>query len=118
MVPDIIIDENFSDDGFNLIEKLEKREFESKELTDLRFEAEEITRDNDINELIAFDKIKKNLEFHFDYQQLKRYNGLLIETAMCLLFIIKLYIVTDYFSKNLSVSTINAYTLSYNELAQ
>lgn len=69
MVHDIIIEENFSDEGFDLIEKLEKREFESKELSDLKFEVEELTRDNDINELLAFDKVKHNLEYHFDYQK-------------------------------------------------
>lgn len=69
MEPEIIIEEDFSEESLDLLEKIEKKEFESKEVFDLKFEAEELTKDNEIHELICFDKIKKNLEYHFDYQK-------------------------------------------------
>jgi len=65
----IIIEENFSDEGLNLIEKIDKKEFESKEISDLKFEAEEFSKDNNINELISYDLIKNNLEYKLDYQK-------------------------------------------------
>ena len=69
MTYDIIIEENFSDEGIDLIEKIEKKEFESKEISDLKLEAEEFSKDNRINELISYDLIKGNLEYKLDYQK-------------------------------------------------
>jgi SNF2 family DNA or RNA helicase len=69
MTYDIIVEENFSDDGLDLIEKIDKKEFESKEISDLKFEAEELSKDNKINELISYDLIKNNLEYKLDYQK-------------------------------------------------
>jgi SNF2 family DNA or RNA helicase len=66
---DIIVEENFSEEGLDLIEKLEKKEFESKEISDLKFEAEEFTKDNKINELISYNLIKDNLEYKLEYQK-------------------------------------------------
>jgi SNF2 family DNA or RNA helicase len=69
MVYEIIIEESFSEDGLNLIEKIENKEFESKEVSDLRLEAEEISKDNKITELISYDLVKDNLEYKLDYQK-------------------------------------------------
>jgi SNF2 family DNA or RNA helicase len=69
MAYNIIIEENFSDDGLDLIEKVDKKEFESKEISDLKFEAEEFTKDNKINELISYESIKNNLEYKLEYQK-------------------------------------------------
>jgi SNF2 family DNA or RNA helicase len=66
---DIIVEENFSEDGLDLIEKIDKKEFESKEISDLKFEAEEFSKDNKINELISYELIKNNLEYKLDYQK-------------------------------------------------
>jgi SNF2 family DNA or RNA helicase len=65
----IIVEENFSEEGLDLIEKIEKKEFESKEISDLKFEAEEFTKDNKINELISYNLIKDNLEYKLEYQK-------------------------------------------------
>ena len=65
---EIIVEENFSDEKPDLIEKIEKKEFESKEISDLKFEAEEFSKD-DVNELISYDLIKDNLEYKLDYQK-------------------------------------------------
>ncbi len=67
--PEISVEESFSDEDFDLFEKLEKRSFESKEMLDLRFEAEELTKDSDINELISYDLVKKNLTYELPYQK-------------------------------------------------
>jgi SNF2 family DNA or RNA helicase len=69
MEPNIIIEESFSDEDFDLFEKIGKKDFESKELSDLRFEAEEITKDSGINELISYDSIKGNLIYDLGYQR-------------------------------------------------
>jgi len=65
---DIIINESFSDDDFDLFDKVEKGVFESPELFQLRVEAEEISKDKEINELISYGLIEKNLEYKLPYQ--------------------------------------------------
>lgn len=66
---DIFIEESFSDDDFDLFEKIEKKSFESKEMLDLRLDIEELTKDSDINELISHEMIKKNLAYDLHYQK-------------------------------------------------
>jgi hypothetical protein len=43
---------------------LKRSKFESPEALKLRVEAEELSSDTEISELICFDAIKKNLEYH------------------------------------------------------
>jgi SNF2 family DNA or RNA helicase len=62
------INESFSDDEEELFDKIEKKEFESKELLDLKVEAQEISHDTVITELKSYPKIKKNLEFDLPHQ--------------------------------------------------
>ena len=64
----VIINESFSDDDEDLFEKIEKKEFESKDLMDLKVEAQEISHDTLITELKSYPKIKKNLEFDLPHQ--------------------------------------------------
>ncbi len=65
----IIIEESFSDDDFDLVEKLGKRDFESKNISDLKFEAEKFSQNNEINEIVSYDLIKKNLNYQLPYQK-------------------------------------------------
>jgi len=64
----IIINESFSDDDFSSFEDIETVNFDSPELLDLKVEAEEISKENEIESLIGFDMIKKNLEYHLPHQ--------------------------------------------------
>ncbi len=65
---DIIINSSFSDDDELLFDKLDKQEFESEEVLNLKVEAEEISKETEINELLSYDIIKKNLEYHLPHQ--------------------------------------------------
>ncbi|MGV8152469.1 MAG: DEAD/DEAH box helicase [Candidatus Nanoarchaeia archaeon] len=64
---EIIINESFSDEE-NIFEKIEKKQFESKDISSLRISAEEITSETEIKELMSFEKIKKNLEYNLPHQ--------------------------------------------------
>jgi SNF2 family DNA or RNA helicase len=64
---DIIIEESFSDDK-NIFEKIEKKQFESFNMRDLRFEAEEISNENRISELISYAEIAPRLQFQLAHQ--------------------------------------------------
>lgn len=65
---DIIINESFLDDDGVLLEKLEKKQFETQDALNLRVEAEELSSDTEISSLICFDMIKKNLAYHLSHQ--------------------------------------------------
>jgi SNF2 family DNA or RNA helicase len=65
---EIIINESFINNEENLFEKLEKKQFESPNALKLRVEAEELSSSTEISELICFDLIKKNLEYHLKHQ--------------------------------------------------
>lgn len=64
---DIIIEESFSDDE-QIFEKIENRQFESQDLLNLRFEAEEISKETQINELISYPEIVPRLQFNLSHQ--------------------------------------------------
>lgn len=65
---EININESFSTEDLSFFEKLEKKEFESANLLDLKVEAEEISNDTEINELICYPEIEKNLTYKLPYQ--------------------------------------------------
>ena len=65
---EILINESFSNEDLSFFEKLEKKEFESSELLELKKEAEEINHDTEINELLCYDLISKNLAYKLPYQ--------------------------------------------------
>ncbi len=64
----VIINEDFSDD-IEVLEKVEKKEFESSKILDLKFDAEEITQEGKINEIISYSKVKPNLEYDLPHQR-------------------------------------------------
>ena len=67
---EIIINESFADDNVDMLfDKVEKNDFSSQEMLSLKVSAEEINKKNEINELISWDVVKKNLEYHFAYQK-------------------------------------------------
>lgn len=65
---EITVDESFSNEDLAFFEKLEKKEFESSKLLDLKVEVEEISYDTEINELLGYDLIEKNLAYKLPYQ--------------------------------------------------
>ena len=64
----IIIRENFSDDDLDIFDKINNQEFESKEMLDLKVEAQDLSKETMITELKSYPKIKKNLEFDLPHQ--------------------------------------------------
>ena len=64
----IIINESFSDEDEDVFEKLGKKQFESQELFELKLDSEEISHENEIERLISYDEIKKNLKYSLDFQ--------------------------------------------------
>ncbi|MDA3836842.1 MAG: SNF2-related protein [Nanoarchaeota archaeon] len=65
---DVTINESFSNEDLSFFEKLEKKEFESSTLLNLKVEAEEISNDTEINELLGYALIEKNLAYKLPYQ--------------------------------------------------
>lgn len=65
---EIIINESFLNNEENLFDKLEKKQFESSNALKLRVEAEALSSDTEISELICFDLVKKNLEYNLKHQ--------------------------------------------------
>ena len=64
----ITINESFSNEDLSFFEKLEKKEFESSKLLDLKVEAEEMSNDQVITELISYELIEQNLYYKLPYQ--------------------------------------------------
>jgi SNF2 family DNA or RNA helicase len=64
----IIINESFSDDDSPIFDRIEKKQFDSQDVSNLRVDAEEISSETEIKELISFNKIKKNLEYNLPHQ--------------------------------------------------
>lgn len=76
----IQINEYFEDD-FDLLDKIENKEFEKSDFANLRLEAEELSHESAITKLDSWPSIKKNLEFDLSHQRdgalkiLRDYNG-------------------------------------------
>src|SRR6056297_813286 len=64
----ININHSFSNEDFELLENMEKRNFDSGKLLKLKFKAEEISNEKEIRELISYNQIKKNLAYKLPYQ--------------------------------------------------
>ncbi len=64
---EIIIEESFSDDS-EIFEKIEKKQFEHFNMADLKFEAEEISKESQISELISYPEIIPRLQFNLPHQ--------------------------------------------------
>ncbi|MBT4136167.1 DEAD/DEAH box helicase [archaeon] len=66
MSNEIIIQESFEDIEEEII--VDKDEFNSREIAELKIKANELVSDNEINELISYPKIKKNLTYNLPHQ--------------------------------------------------
>jgi len=66
---DIIVNENFEDGASDLFGDIEKKSFDSSELFKLQMDAKEIVSDGEIDELISYGMIKKNLAYDLPYQR-------------------------------------------------
>jgi len=64
----IQINESFFEDETPLSEKLKKGRFDSTDIFKLKMDAGEVSKETEISELISFDMIKKNLEYHLSHQ--------------------------------------------------
>jgi SNF2 family DNA or RNA helicase len=65
---EIIINQDFSNEDFNLFEKIDKKQFESQEFLDLKFQAQELSSKQEINELLCSSLLEKNLEYKLPHQ--------------------------------------------------
>ncbi|MFH0808317.1 MAG: SNF2-related protein [archaeon] len=66
---EIIVNENFDDDEDELFGDLENGSFDSSELFKLRMDADEVSSDSEINELISYGEVSKNLAYDLPYQR-------------------------------------------------
>ncbi len=69
MEPDITIRESFSEESDEFFEKIEKKQFDSKAIMELKIEAEEVSQDHEIKELLSYESIKKYLEYDLPHQR-------------------------------------------------
>ena len=63
-----IVEENPKED-LEIIEKIKNKDFEQRELFELKLRSEEAAKQSEIKELIAYSMYKKNLEFNLPHQQ-------------------------------------------------
>jgi len=67
---EIIVNENFEDDASELFGDIENKSFDSSELFKLQMDAKDlVSSDKEINELISYGMIKKNLAYDLPYQR-------------------------------------------------
>lgn len=64
----IQINESFFEDETPLSEKLKKGKFDSTDIFELKMDAGEVSKETEINELISYDLLKKNLEYKLPHQ--------------------------------------------------
>src|SRR3989344_6500475 len=65
---EIIINEDFSDDSSQFEGDFNKKEFESVDSFELRMNAQELSKEVEIRELISYNSIKKNLQYDLPHQ--------------------------------------------------
>ncbi len=61
--------ESFSKEDLKVIEKIKNKEFESRDIFELKLKSEEAARQSEIKELISYPLIKKNLTYNLPHQQ-------------------------------------------------
>lgn len=66
---EIIVNENFEDDASELFGDIESGSFDSSELFKLQMDATEISSDREIDELISYGMVSKNLAYDLPYQR-------------------------------------------------
>jgi len=67
LTDDIFVNESFSDEEF-LFDNIKNKDFGSEEILKLKIEANEISKDSEITELISYSSIKKNLTYELPHQ--------------------------------------------------
>ncbi len=65
----IKINQEFSNNDFNILKKIKNKQFEDRKLFELRLKAEEAAKQTEIKELISYPLIKNNLSFNLPHQQ-------------------------------------------------
>ncbi len=63
------IKESFSEDEINILKKISDKQFEKREVFELRLQAKEAAKNSEINELISYPLIKKRLAYNLPHQQ-------------------------------------------------
>lgn len=61
--------ETIAKDDFDIIEKIKNKDFEAREILELKLKSEEAAKQSEITELISYPLIKKNLAFNLPHQQ-------------------------------------------------
>jgi len=61
--------EGFSNEDLKIIEKIKNKEFESRQIFELKLKSEETAKQSEIKELISYPLIKKNLTYNLPHQQ-------------------------------------------------
>ncbi len=61
--------EGFSDEDLKIIEKIKLKDFESRQIFELKLKSEETAKQSEIKELISYPLIKKNLTYNLPHQQ-------------------------------------------------
>lgn len=64
----IVIEESFSDDDNLILEKIEKKQFDSADSAELKVNAVQLETNSEISSLVSYDLIKKNLTYQLPYQ--------------------------------------------------
>ena len=64
----IIINESFAFEDDDIFDKIESKDFESPEMLDLKVNSENLSKDTQINELISYSEILKNLTYDLSHQ--------------------------------------------------
>jgi len=66
---DLKIKESFSNDETKILEKISNKQFEEREVFELRLKAKEAAKNSEIDELISYPLIKKRLAYNLPHQQ-------------------------------------------------
>jgi SNF2 family DNA or RNA helicase len=68
MAEKIVVNESFSGEDFSDFEDMKSLNFDSQEMLDLKVEAENMVKEDEIDSLVCFDMVKKNLEYDLPHQ--------------------------------------------------
>lgn len=64
----IIIEETFSDEDLDILDKIEENKFDSVAVGKLKIEAANLEKNDEISELKCYDLVKNNIEYKFSHQ--------------------------------------------------
>jgi len=64
----IIIDESFSDDDLDVLEKVEQKKFGSVDVANLKVDAIKLEKNTELNGLVSYDLVKDNLTYKLPHQ--------------------------------------------------